>query len=202
MVNTMGPYPLFCYVYSPAVPVRRERSRRRGAPQAEMGDGGFSLALYSDGTLVHFQYDVTKTMLLQQNVFEMPIELTYQFMRLLENETWWIRTLPLNIRAAHARPAYSCLFGFAGHPMCSCDELHRMAQLPESDPCGTYARRLEVMRDFVAQMLGAYGLELYREKLTWAWENLRIWPVTPEYAAAKVAQLRMEQQPVQLEAAQ
>ena len=70
MVNTMGPYPLFCYVYSPAVPVRQERSRRRGAPQAEMGDGGFSLALYSDGTLVHFQYDVTKTMLLQQNVFD------------------------------------------------------------------------------------------------------------------------------------
>ena len=55
MVNAMGPYPLFCYVYSPAVPVRQERSRRRGAFQADVGDGGFSLALYSDGTLVHFQ---------------------------------------------------------------------------------------------------------------------------------------------------
>lgn len=202
MVNTMGPYPLFCYVYSPAVQRRQPQGRRRGIQQADSTDGGFSVALYSDGTLVHFQYDSSKTMLLQQNVFEMPVELTYQFLGLLQNENWWIRTMPLNIRAAHSRPAYSCLFGFAGHPMCGIDELHRMAQLPESDPCGMYARRLEVMRDFVAQMLAAYGLELYREKLTWAWENLRVWPVPPEVAAMKVMQLRAEQEPVELEAAQ
>lgn len=204
MVCTMGPDPLFCYVYSPAIHTRQERGWRLFAAQtAERNredNGGFNVAIYSDGTVVHCVYDRSKKYAIQQNVFALPPEVANHVVELLRTSNWWIQQLPMHIRAAHDHPRYSCLFGFAGHQMYTCDELDRMANLPESSELGVFARKLSSLMDSMVWMLNAYGLTLSRSYFDWDWGWIQ--PMPPEMAEAKLQQINAWQQMAPMQQAQ
>lgn len=161
MVQTMGPYPLFWYVYSPQV-----RWGRRGG-----GTEGFNVILYSDGTLVKSVYDKNFHRR-ERSCFQLPVEVADEFLMILQNEAWWIRGLPENIESAHGKPAYRCMFAFAGHPLFICDELKTMTQLDDVNRNGVYARRLHVMMEFITELLFNYGILLQLESFEWDWQKL------------------------------
>lgn len=180
MVKTTGPYPLFWYIYSPST--KRGRKSR--------GAEGFNVALYSDSTLVYSKYD-QKNQLRERNCFQLPPEVTDTYLMILQSETWWLRTLPLNIRAHGHVPEYSCMFGFVGHPVFTCDELHKTVLLSDANRNGVYARRLNVMMEFIAEMLFNHGVLLQLDNFTWDWNRIR--PIQqPQYAPATDAGQEMQ----------
>lgn len=179
MVKTMGPYPLFWYIYSPKV--------RRGRKQN--GPVGFNVALYSDSTLVYSRYD-ENNQLLEQSCFQLPMEVTDNFLMILQSETWWIRSLPMHIRSQSAIPEYSCMFAFVGHPVFTCDEMLKMTLLSDDNRNGVYARRLHVMMEFITEMLYNYGVLLQLDSFRWDWQ--RIQPLPPEQLAARMRALTQQ----------
>lgn len=187
MVKTMGPYPLFWYIFSPRVRRGRKRS----------GAEGFNVALYSDSTLVYSRYD-ENNQLLEQSCFQLPMEVTDNFLMILQSETWWIRTLPMHIRSQQTIPEYSCMFAFVGHPVFTCDEMLKMTLLSDDNRNGVYARRLHVMMEFITEMLYNYGVLLQLDSFRWDWQ--RIQPLPPEQMAARM--LALTQQPEENEAYQ
>lgn len=183
MVTTMGPVPLFWYIYSP----RARRGRKRS------GSEGFNVALYSDGALSYSRYD--GEVLQEESYFQLPPEATDTFLMILQNETWWLRTLPLHIRSQQEIPEYCCRFGFAGQPLFTCDELHKMALLSDVNRNGVYARRLQVMMEFIAEMLYSYGLLLQMDRFEWDWRLIQ--PMPQEMVRAR--NLALSEQPAEPE---
>lgn len=184
MVKTMGPCPLFWYIYSPRVRRGRKRS----------GAEGFNVALYSDGSLVYSKYD-ENNQLLDRSCFQLPMEVTDTFLMILQSETWWLRTLPMHIRSQQAIPEYSCMFAFAGHPLFTCDEMLKMTLLSDANRNGVYARRLHVMMEFITEMLYNYGVLLQLDSFAWDWR--RIQPMPREQAEARL--LALSEQPQETE---
>ncbi|MBQ2954392.1 MAG: hypothetical protein IJE07_12745 [Clostridia bacterium] len=190
MVTAMGPLPLFWYIYSPRARQGRKRS----------GSEGFNVALYSDGSLVYSKYDENFDPQ-EQSCFQLPMEVTDTFLMILQSETWWLRTLPLHIRSQQPIPEYSCRFGFAGHPLFTCDEMLKMTMLSDVDRNGVYARRLHVMMEFITEMLYGYGMLLQLDSFTWDWR--RIQPLPQDQANARMLALNNQQQELeQMTAAQ
>lgn len=187
MVKTMGPHPLFWYIYSP----RATRGRKKSNAE------GFNVALYSDGSLVYSKYDEYNR-LQEYSCFQLPLEVTDNYLMMLQSESWWLRSLPMHIRSQQAVPDYSCMFGFAGHPLFTCDELLKMTLLGDDNRNGVYARRLHVMFEFVTELLYNHGVLMLVNQFGWDWQ--RIQPMTPEQAAARLLVLNEQQSNVATEA--
>lgn len=160
MVQTMGPHPLFWYIYSP----QKQRGHRKS------GAEGFNVILYSDGTLVQSRYDESGLHLRERSCFQLPVQIAYDFMSILDSEEWWIRGLPENIRAT-GRPAYTCMFAYVRHPLFVCEDLMKMTQLEDVNRNGVYARRLLVMMEFITEMLYRYGVLLTLDSFKWDWDK-------------------------------
>lgn len=173
MVKTMGPYPLFWYIYSPRI----SQGRRKTDSQR------FNVALYSDGSLVYNELDEYNRNI-GCSYFQLPTEVTDGFLQMLQCESWWLRTLPLHLRSQQAVPDYSSMFGFAGHPLFICDELLKMRQLADDDRNGVYARRLHVVFEFIAEMLYDHGVMLMVDRVKWDWRKIQ--PLPQEEAAARM----------------
>ena len=160
MVQTMGPHPLFWYIYSP----QKQRGHRKS------GAEGFNVILYSDGTLVQSRYDESGMQLLDRSCFQLPVQAAYDFMAILDSEEWWIRGLPENIRA-QTKPAYTCMFAFVRHPLFVCEDMLKMTQLSDVNRIGVHARRLLVMMEFITEMLYNYGVLLTMDSFRWNWDK-------------------------------
>lgn len=182
MVNTTQPAPLFWYIYRPT-----QKHARRG-----QGDGGFNVALYPDSTLVYCRYNQANQ-IIEQSCFQLPEEVAENYLMILQSQTWWLRTQPLHIRVKNRLPQYSCMFGFAGHPMFTCDEIDKVVLTPINNQRGMYARRLRVMLEFIAEMLYSCGVGLTVDSFVWNWQIIQ--PITPAGQSVQMVEPVPEQMP-------
>ena len=179
MINTSGAAPLFWYIYRPS---------RKGNGE---GDGGFNIALYPDHTLVYSRYN-TADQVIDQSAFQLPPEVTATYLTILNSQTWWMGDMPLNIRV-NGKPQYSCMFGFAGHPLFICDEINTLVLKPFNSQRGMYARRLRMMLESIAEMLYGFGIGLTVESFVWDWRVIK--PITP-VQNTQMVQPTAEQMPI------
>ena len=180
MINTTSAAPLFWYIYRP--------SRKR----ANGGDGGFNVALYPDSTLVYCRYDQADQ-LLEQSAFQLPADVTENYLTILHSQSWWMSDVPLNVRVTNRKPQYSSMFGFAGHPLFICDEIDTLVLAPFNSQRGMYARRLRMMLECIAEMLYAYGIGLTVNSFVWNWQMIK--PFTPMQQNAQMVSPTAAQMP-------
>ena len=180
MVNTMGPAPLFCYVFRPG----RKRSRN--------GDGGFNVALYPDSTLAYCRFNMDNQVV-EESWFKVPEEVTDRYLMILQSQSWWLSEQPLHVSVKTGIPAYSCMFGFAGHPLMTVDEIDSLVLRPFNNMRGMYARRLRVMLEFVAELLYSCGMGLTVDSFVWNWQIIQ--PITPVPQNMQMVQPTAEQMP-------
>lgn len=163
MINTAGAAPLFWYIYRPTCRSSRDT------------DGGFNIALYPDHTLVYNRYNQVNQ-IVDQSAFQLPPEVTAKYLTILNSQSWWMGEMPLNI-SVNGKPQYSCMFGFAGHPLFICDEINTLVLKPFNSQRGMYARRLRMMLESIAEMLYSYGIGLTVESFVWDWRVIQ--PINP-----------------------
>ncbi|MBQ8202534.1 MAG: hypothetical protein IJZ74_12290 [Clostridia bacterium] len=180
IVNT-GMAPLFWYIYRP------------GRVAAGSEDGGFNVALYPDNTLTYRRFNGAGQVV-DDSTFQLPPDVLGRYMMILESQAWWMGKIPLNIKAS-GKPQYSCMFGFAGHPMFICDEINTLILAPFNSQRGMYARRLRMMLESIAEMLYDYGIGLTVESFVWNWQMIH--PISPlSQQTAQMVQPTAEQMPV------
>lgn len=180
MVNCATPAPLFCYVYRPG----QKRSRH--------GDGGFNVALYPDSTLVYCRFD-RSNQVLEETYFKVPEEVTEKYLMIVQSQSFWLSEQPLHVGVKSGIPAYSCMFGFAGHPLMTCDEIDSLVLQPFNNMRGMYARRLRVMLEFVAEQLYRCGMGLTVDSFVWNWQIIQ--PVKAPEQQMTMVQPAPEQMP-------
>ncbi|MBQ8555885.1 MAG: hypothetical protein IJ438_08440 [Clostridia bacterium] len=179
IVNT-GMAPLFWYIYRPG------RS-------ASAEDGGFNVALYGNNTLTYRKFN-SLGQIVDDCTFQLPPEVMGRYMMILESQSWWMGKVPLNIKT-DGKPQYSCMFGFAGHPMFICDEINTLVLAPFNSQRGMYARRLRMMLESISEMLYSCGLGLTVESFVWNWQMIR--PISPmNEHTAQMVQPTAEQMPM------
>lgn len=139
------------------------------------GDGGFTVTLYENDALIFTVFNDMRTPI-QSLTFPVPCELREQYMALLNASDWWLRSLPLNLRASQP-PAHASLLGFCGHPMFVVEDIEIMAAAPFATQQGHFARRLYLMLEDLSEMLAGYGL--YLEPARFTWDQRMISPLPP-----------------------
>ena len=158
MIAATKTAPLFWYIYRPGHYVSSE-------------DGGFNVALYGNNTLSYSRFNGAGQVM-DECTFQLPPEVLGTYMMILNSQSWWMGKVPLNIRTG-GQAQYSCMFGFAGHPMFICEEINTLVQAPFNSQRGMYARRLRGMLECMSEMLYDYGVELGVDKFGWDWKYIR-----------------------------
>lgn len=182
MINNTGAAPLFWYIYRPG----------RKNSQGDY-DGGFNVALYPDHRLVYCRFD-EMNQIVDQSVFQLQPEFTAHYLTILESQAWWMGETPLKIRVG-GKPQYSCMFGFAGHPLFICEEIDTLALAPFNSLRGMYARRLRMMLECLAEKLYAYGIGLTVDSFVWNWRMIQ--PINPGMQSMQMVEPLPEQMPMQ-----
>lgn len=132
---------------------------------AAPGDGGFTVTLYENDTLVFTMFNDMR-MPVQSLTFPVPPSLREWYLMALDSADWWLRQMPLNLRSSHP-PTSASLIGFWKHPMYVIEEIEEMASAPFATQQGHYARRLYLMLEDVSEMLAGCGLYLGPRQFTW-----------------------------------
>lgn len=180
MIAATKTAPLFWYIYRPGHYVSSE-------------DGGFNVALYGNNTLSYSRFNGAGQVM-DECTFQLPPEVLGTYMMILNSQSWWMGKVPLNIRTG-GQAQYSCMFGFAGHPMFICEEINTLVQAPFNSQRGMYARRLRMMLESIAEVLYGCGIGLTVDSFVWNWQMIR--PINPmNEMSAQLVQPTAEQMPI------
>lgn len=160
MVQTVGPRPLFWYVYSPKLRWGRELKAEKSRAK------GFNVIIYSDGTVAYSRYaDVDKP--IERKCFKLPAAVADEYLMILQHEWWWVKDMPENILMEDRKPVYRNMFGLDRHPLIICDELKTLTAMEDVNRKGVVARRMHVMLEFVTELMFKHGILMQLQSFDW-----------------------------------
>lgn len=141
---------VFRYDYLPRV------NEARLHPQ----DGGFSVELHQNNTMVLSLYDLNRQPV-QCLSYQMPTQMKMDYLALLDKHTDTLNALDRRMMLPEDRQAryWSC-FGLEGMDLIMCHDIEQMVRLPFGDPAGRQGRTLCLFFEALCELFLPYGLEL------------------------------------------
>ncbi|MBP3637698.1 MAG: hypothetical protein J6K13_09110 [Clostridia bacterium] len=144
-------------------------------PMGQTADGGFTVTIYENDTLVFSVFDGMRQVL-QSLTFPLPMEVRDEVMDMVDSVQWWAGSMPQHMRCSHP-PTCASMLGLAGQPMYVVEEMEEAAFLPFATQKGHCARRLFLFLEDVSELLSHYGFYLTPRQFTWDQQN--VFPIMP-----------------------
>ena len=152
-MNQYSCAPVFFYAYRPFANKQSEN------------DGGFSVTLFENGSLVYCRF-AEGSVCIDQKAFFFRQELNNAYRDLLLRSAGWLTTVPPIMRLPGEHRSASC-FAYDGVEPIHVWDLDDLVLQPFASPAGLYARRLHMLFEEVSILLSAYGIFLKADSFWW-----------------------------------